>query len=276
MPAQPETEQPSSPRTLRARRTDPDATRFDPLFFEKDPLFWPIAAAAAVFRGYLDWPPVEDYARAFRGAPLPISFEPARPKPRRSRRRAAGEPEAAVDLGALYDGRITLTRSVPTRPRSWHDFLNALIWATFPAAKSALHARQYAAMSTHVPASAIRLPNARTRELDALAMLDEGGVIVAAREASGPADARDALIFGHALYEGLVLGGRAMIARYLAISEGLPEGASDGTMFGPGDLGDVDDALAARLADAARPILPESLPRVALQSLRIPSAQLGI
>ncbi|HWL89256.1 MAG TPA: hypothetical protein VNO21_25810, partial [Polyangiaceae bacterium] len=117
----------SSPRTLRARRTDPDAARFDPHFFEKDPLFWPIARAASVFIDPPDapadppeWPDVEAYARAFGDAPPAVLFEPSRPKPRRSRKRARAQNEQAdpvVDLDSGYDGRITLARRVPTRPR---------------------------------------------------------------------------------------------------------------------------------------------------------------
>ncbi len=80
-----------------------------------------------------------------------------------------------------------------------------------------------------------RLPNARTRELDALALIDEGGVLVR--------DDGACIVFGHAIYEGLVLHVPAMIAR------GVPLAAL------------TDDALAARLAE---PLTPEVLPRVAL------------
>ncbi|WP_394850245.1 DUF3025 domain-containing protein [Pendulispora brunnea] len=232
----------STPRTLRARRTDPDAKCFAPRFYERDPLFWPIAQAASAFRDEPDWPAVETYVRAFGETPPPITFEVQIPKKTRRKRREARGDNDTVDVQALYDGKITLTKRVPTRPRQWHDFLNALVWAAFPAAKAALHARQYAAISARIPTEATRLPNARTRELDALALIDEGGVIA-------PHGGRP-FIFGHALYEGLVLEGRAMIARALV----LP----------PSDA-PLDEAIAAALRDPS--LVPEMLPRMPLSEL---------
>ncbi len=82
-----------------------------------------------------------------------------------------------------------------------------------------------------------KLPNARTRELDALALVDEGGVLEVVDGSAAP------LIFGHALYEGLVLGTRAMIARTIVL---------------PGAFERADELLAARLGE---PLVPEHLPR---------------
>ncbi len=238
-----------SPRTLRARRLDADTLRFQPRFFEKDPRFWPIAAAASAFRDHTDWPEVSDYTLAFAaaGRAPSVVFELQPPKPRRTRKYADGTSAGGniIDIDAGYDGRITLARRVPTRARQWHDFLNAMVWATFPAAKAALHARQYAVLREHVPTAATRMPNARTREHDALALMDEGGVIAF----------RDkAFIFGHALYEGMVLGGRAMIAR--AWETDVPFTT----------LQDADLALARSLTDRAIVWCPEVLGRIALDS----------
>lgn len=211
---------------LRKKRRDGAA--FDPRFFERSALFAPIAEAAASFAECTDWPELEAIDRAL-AARAGVRFVAAERRPRRQR--------GPVALGDLYDTRIA-RGEVPTRPRNWHDFLNALVWATFPRAKTALHARQHGAIRAWAfnESSVVRqLPNARTRELDALALVDEGGVLVAG--GGGRA------VFGHALYEGLVLGVPAMIARAVPVAEL------------------TDAALAARLAG---PLSPEILPRQAL------------
>ena len=210
---------------------------FDGRFFQSHSLFWALVPSASRFSSESDWPPVETYARAFSDtSPPPVRFEPA-PPPRGRRR-------TPVDPGRLYDARITHDRCVPTRPRSWHDFLNALVWATFPRAKAALHARQHRALVAWAQSGretmiVEKLPNARTRELDALALVDEGGVLDLV-DGSAP------IIFGHALYEGLVLGTRAMIARTVVL---------------PGSVKHADELLAARLG---KPLAPEHLPRTAV------------
>jgi hypothetical protein len=129
-----------------------------------------------------------------------VRFEPALLPPRRRGR-------AALDTGRLYDARIARDRCVPTRARSWHDFLNALVWATFPRSKLALHERQHRALVERIEPGSRTLPATRTREHDALALLDEGGVVVL-----DDGRARETVLFGHALYEGLVLGRGAMTA----------------------------------------------------------------
>jgi hypothetical protein len=221
--------------------------RFDGRFFEGEPLFWPLARAAASFSGERDWPAVEDYARAFVDpAASPVRFEAAPPVPRR--RRAA----AAVDTGRLYDARITREGCVPARPRSWHDFLNALVWATFPRAKLALHRRQLRALVERIPPGASTLPGTRSREHDALALIDEGGVVML-----DDGRAREMVLFGHALYEGLVLGRGAMTACVIP----APVGAV------PADprarVAAADEALAGYLAGTT--LEPGGLDRVRIE-----------
>ena len=77
--------------------------------------------------------PPAQLARAFEGEPV-VRFEPPAAKPCCWR----------APANERYDARIALERVVPTRARSWHDLLNALVWATFPRAKLALHARSAA------------------------------------------------------------------------------------------------------------------------------------
>ncbi|HEY8088160.1 MAG TPA: DUF3025 domain-containing protein, partial [Polyangiaceae bacterium] len=195
----------------------PGARPFEPRFFETHPLFWPIAPAASAFVGETDWPAPASYARAFRrdASPL-VRFESAAAPGRRRRRQ--------LDPHALYDARIS-TGWVPTRERSWHDFLNALVWATFPRAKRALHARQLRVLGACIEPGARRLPPRRSREHDALALVDEGGVVVLddGRE-------RVPVLFGHALYEGLVLRRGAMTAcAVTAHLDRVPEAAAERT-----------------------------------------------
>ena len=215
---------------------------FHARFFERHPLFWPIARAASTFAGEDDWPAVETYARAFPGPlPPPVRFEPARPPPRRRRR--------VVDPASLYDARIARDGCVPTRPRSWHDFLNALVWATFPLAKRALHERQLRALGARMQPGSRTLPPTRSREHDAIALIDEGGVVVLDDGRS-----RELVVFGHALYEGLVLGRGAMTACAIpAAVDAVPAGATERVKL-------ADEALAAHLERA--PLEPEGLERV--------------
>jgi hypothetical protein len=238
---------------------------FDGRFFEGHALFWALAPAASAFAAERDWPPVEAYERAFArvdrvtaATPAPVRFEASPPAPRRRR---AGP----VDPQRLYDARITRDRCVPTRPRSWHDFLNALVWATFPRAKLALHERQHRALVERIPEGARRLPATRSREHDALALLDEGGVVVL-----DDGQARAPVLFGHALYEGLVLGrgpmtAGAITARVASVptEPRLLCAAADEALAGylaspvldPGDLArfpiDPDASLSSRSREAA-------------------------
>jgi hypothetical protein len=184
-------------QTLRKARLSP--APFDGQFFRRAPGLWPIEAAASVFATRQQWPAPEEYLLAFRGAPAPVRFEPAGPA-----RRVPGQP---LDLDSMYDACI-VRGVVPTRPCNWHDFMNALVWATFPQAKAALHRRQHELIRAWVPPGATRLPNARTREQDALALLDEGGILLL--QSAGRCTP---IPFGHGFFEGLALGTMALLPR---------------------------------------------------------------
>ena len=200
---------------------------WDPVFVAGHPAHRVLARAAACFATVRSWPDPSTWRDALeRGglaAPLlsdggaRVVFAPSAPKSKSRRRRAP------VEVARIYDEQIYVRGEVPSRAGSWHDFLNMLVWATFPSAKRALNARQRAALRAHVVDGAARIPGARTREQDALSMLDEGGVIIlAARESEqsvrraierADAEALGAqvhggiavvLAFGHALHEHLM------------------------------------------------------------------------
>lgn len=70
-----------------------------------------------------------------------------------------------------YEERIFQRGIVSTRP-NWHDFFNALMWAVFPQTKVQINALHVADME--------RQGKKRTPQRDALTILDESGVIIAA------------------------------------------------------------------------------------------------
>ncbi len=74
-----------------------------------------------------------------------------------------------------YETHILNTGEIPTRPDTWHDVLNALVWLRFSRFKSALNAAHGVAMNEETA----RL---RGRRRDALTVLDESGVWVSSRD----------------------------------------------------------------------------------------------
>jgi hypothetical protein len=167
----------------------------------------------------------------------------------------------------LYEGRIVEAHEVPTRPDDWHDLFNALAFCAFPRAKWALHERQYRIYAGRLSPSATRLPGARTREQDALALFDEGGLLVSVQpeaRALVPDDpdeldrALSALVqrglawavpFGHALYEHLVAGLEPPLAyaHVLHLASPHADPARSGRWLETLDL--IDAQLASALGD---------------------------
>lgn len=147
-------------------------------FDQKSPLFAPFHAISRRLRGREQWPTPAVYsdlvAQVCRDRELtiaPVRFAEQTKKPRRAKR-------GPVALEDLYDGSIALRGEVPCLPASYHDLFNVLIFAAFPLAKHALHARQFRALRERVEPGMTRLPEARTREQDALTVFDEGGSVV--------------------------------------------------------------------------------------------------
>jgi hypothetical protein len=219
------------------------AAPFDPRFLGRHELFWPLARAARGLDGFEDFPPVDVLERVFEGN-APVRFVGA--AARRGRR-------AVVDVRALYDARIALDGAVPTRARCWHDFMNALVWGTFPIAKRALHARQYRAIAERLLPGASRLPPTRTRELDALALLDEGGVVLLSRDGGGMTT--EPVVFGHAIYESLALGVAPAVVAAISLRLDARE---------PDPVRAIDRWLAGRIEDRSALRTPAELKRVTI------------
>ena len=130
-------------------------------------------------------------------------------------RRAPPQP-----VSERYDVVIDARGEIPTRSGNWHDLFNALVWASFPRAKSRLSARQRRLHEDRARRGDDR--NARTRGQDALALLDEGGALSLCAPGDLDAFTRElidrplaemvregrarVLLFGHAALEHLVHG----------------------------------------------------------------------
>jgi hypothetical protein len=256
---------------------------WEPLFIQKSPWLWPLAAAAEPLGATRTrWPSHAEldalYARRAveqrQAASLRFSAE------RGAAQRRRDDEAAPIDAVRLYDGRITVDRIVHTRAENWHDLLNALCFATWPKSKLALHERQYRALCRRLTGGARQLPATRTREQDALTIFDEGGVVIAAHVAAAdtlshaPARAVEPVVralveageavvvpFGHALFEHMVEGlpcPRAS-ARVVALPE-IPRQAIP-------LLDAIDDALACQLADPSQFCTPQEGKDLRLQGL---------
>ena len=118
------------------------------------------------------------------------------------------------EFSAQYEVRVFETGEVQTRPGSWHDLFNALVWLAFPKTKAVLNGHHYREIRAR---SGERL---RGTARDVLTLFDEGGIVVAAADAALPAlmhrfqwkelfwTRRAAVlrcmrfhVFGHAIYE---------------------------------------------------------------------------
>jgi len=115
---------------------------------------------------------------------------------------------------AQYEVRIFETGEVQTRPGSWHDLFNALVWLAFPKTKAVLNGHHYDEIRAR-PGEPLR-GTAR----DVLTLFDEGGIVVAAADPELSALLREFrwkelfwrrraevlrsmrfYVFGHAIYE---------------------------------------------------------------------------
>lgn len=253
------------------------ASGFRPRIYEESPWYAPIAPWLARFDALDRFPTADELSVLYHERTRDLDLRPLRfvpvghSKPRRNGRRP-------IELHTLYDGRIFERGEVPTRIDDWHDLFNALAFVTFPRAKAVLNARQYAILRERIPPQATRLPNARTREQDALALFDEGGLCVAAPEplVSALCDAppellKDALVhrraravpFGHALYEHLVAGLPCPLAAAHVVA--LEPDDMKGAHF----LEALDVALAASLSDPRAFREPSSARGSSLEELPI-------
>jgi hypothetical protein len=214
-----------------------------------EPLFWLLRANAALLPDGKTLPDVRALD-ALLSTSAGVRFEAADPvgTPRRKR--------------APYDTSITMRGVVPTREGSWHDLMNALVWAVFPRSKRALHTLQARFVAEERAAGS----GHRSAAHDALAILDEGGVIVCGdavytdevsiRLALDQGRAR-ALAFGHAIYESEAIGAPRPVVR--ARSLVVPAYDDDA-----GLVRAADESLCTLIESGHFAATPRELPRIAL------------
>lgn len=184
--------------------------------FWEAPLFDAVRHVAVSLEGLSDFPDVPELSRRLFPATSGISLETQVVLPKRTKK-----PKVHAEL---YDVSIRDRGLVPTRARSWHDLMNALVFAAYPKAKHTIHALHARELDRHFARHG-GLPNARSRVQDVLALFDEGGVVLACErgrldagnlaldrgdtaEVARLVAAGDArlLVFGHATLEHHVLG----------------------------------------------------------------------
>jgi hypothetical protein len=123
-------------------------------------------------------------------------------------------PASSREPAAEYELRIFETGEVPTRPDSWHDLFNALVWLAFPKTKAVLNRHHCSEIIAH------RGERLRGTARDVLTLFDEGGVVIGSADATLSGllrnfrwkdlfwerrpDVRRSMrfhVFGHAIYE---------------------------------------------------------------------------
>jgi hypothetical protein len=118
---------------------------------------------ASYFSGHERWPEVEDLNRVsanldrHNARGLPLRFEAQSAK--------CGQRD--------YETQIHDYARVPTRRESWHDFINALVWLSWPRAKAALNAVQASALG-------VAHGGRRGARSDAATLFDESGLVLVA------------------------------------------------------------------------------------------------
>lgn len=163
---------PSTPTLTRTRTLRASVSQWNQHWPADSLIFAPYDTLARSLATHPDWPlcaELNQWADSLRALnhsayedTVKVTFTPPQKEP-------------ALDSQlAPYDQLITEKHCVRTRERHWHDVMNALVWAGFPRAKWALHQRQHEEVLRMTQNAE---PN-RSPMHDALAMLDEGGVLV--------------------------------------------------------------------------------------------------
>jgi hypothetical protein len=229
---------------------------WDPHFTERSPMFEPLRPVATQLK-VPHWPSPADLQRLVATRPSPFVTEGGAPL------RFVAQGARPRRLEDRYEARIYRTGEVQLRPANWHDLLNALVWLTFPRAKSALNARHHEALLTRQASGA----GNRGPLQDTLTLFDEGGVIIAASDPdllrlvetfawkelfwSARARVRCSMcfvLFGHALYEKALAPFTGITGRGILL-EVAPD-FFDGAL--PGQIESLDLAVAEHLRDPAR------------------------
>ena len=168
-------------------------------------------------------------------------------------------PVSAREPSAEYEIRIFEAGEVQTRPDSWHDLFNALVWLAFPKTKAVLNRHHRNEIIAR------RGERSRGTARDVLTLFDEGGVVVGSSDAklSGllrdfrwkelfwehRRDVRRSMrfhVFGHAIYEKALEPHKGVTAKALIVdvAPGLLHAATER------QLAELDTRAASYFAEA--------------------------
>lgn len=226
---------------------------WDPDFLERSPLFEPLRVHGAALNS-ASWPTAADLSRLLEAhAPAVVTHGGARV-------RFVAQAARSGAFEEKYEPRIYLRGEVQVRCCNWHDLLNALVWITFPRSKAALNWRHYRALLEQRAQGALN----RGPVQDAMTLFDEGGVIVASRDArllrlierfawkelfwenrGRVASDMRFYLFGHALYEKALRPFTGITARGILVP--VPGDFLDAPL--EIQLTRIDETIAARIGD---------------------------
>ena len=150
--------------------------------------------------------------------------------------------------GVPYEKHIFETGQISTRPESWHDLFNALVWCRLPALKAAMNATHYRCLEEESGGR-------RGAQRDALTLLDESGVIVTGShagvlEALVARDWRRAFVGCRAAWAGeiqVLVCGHAILEKFLSPYKALTAHALYLHSSGPKPIAEIDALLADAL-----------------------------
>jgi hypothetical protein len=161
---------------------------------------------------------------------------------------------AQAGSSRAYEAEVLRGR-IPTREGSWHDVFNVLAFALYPRSKAALHARCHALAQ----ARGGRMP--RTREEDALALIDEVSLLVAGSSEALAAFERarpgkvleqlDAVVREHGLFVDVL--GHGLLEHLMLARPEVGAGVVTIVVAGAVTRARVDVALAGRIAEGGFP-----------------------
>lgn len=163
----------------------------------------------------------------------------------------------------VYEDAVVCGR-IPTREGSWHDVFNVLAFVLYPRSKAALHAR------CRTLAQARNRTPPRTREEDALTLIDETSLIVAGpseaieafeqARASKSVTQLDAIVREHGLFVDVL--GHALLEHVILARPAIGAGVLTLALAAPVTRARVDEALARTIAEGGfpKPCLSPTLP----------------
>lgn len=140
--------------------------RWDDCFYQRSDMFFPLQSAAKLFSS-AKWPSLEQMNNVLSHSNIVLDGHELHAVSQSSK-------QEKTNFHENYEQRIHLRGEIQTRLENWHDYLNLLVWLTFPSIKGQLNQIQF---QQSMLQRARGLKN-RTVIQQKLAHFDECGVIV--------------------------------------------------------------------------------------------------